>query len=73
MKAHGITREAYQNVLGLESSTVAEYNSKAVTREHIFLHGPQYAKYLYFDKYLEYEGSSSDLRKWALRLFKVNE
>uniref|UniRef100_A0AAV1TV79 Uncharacterized protein n=1 Tax=Peronospora matthiolae TaxID=2874970 RepID=A0AAV1TV79_9STRA len=73
MKAHGVTRGEYRNVLGLESSTIAKINSKGVSCDNFFVLGPQYTKYLYFDKFLEYEGSSSDLMKWAVRLFEVNE
>uniref|UniRef100_A0AAV1TIX2 RxLR effector candidate protein n=1 Tax=Peronospora matthiolae TaxID=2874970 RepID=A0AAV1TIX2_9STRA len=73
LKAHGVTRKAYQNLLGLDPSTIANYNLKEDVITSGSLDGLQYAKYLYFDKFLEYKGSSKRLLRWVHLHFKPNK
>nr|BAP68926.1 RxLR effector candidate protein [Hyaloperonospora arabidopsidis Emoy2] len=73
LKAAGVTREMYQNLLGLTPAFIGKHPLEGVTHENIFSNGPEYAKYLYFDRYLEYEGSSDDLLNWAYTLLRPNE
>uniref|UniRef100_A0AAV1TWI5 RxLR effector candidate protein n=1 Tax=Peronospora matthiolae TaxID=2874970 RepID=A0AAV1TWI5_9STRA len=67
LMAHGITREVYQNLLGLESSTIAKYRWKRDLITSYSVDELKYAKYLYFDKYLENEGELSKLEDWAVK------
>uniref|UniRef100_A0AAV1TT73 RxLR effector candidate protein n=1 Tax=Peronospora matthiolae TaxID=2874970 RepID=A0AAV1TT73_9STRA len=73
MKARGVTREAYRKLLGLKSSIIADNNSKKDVINSDSFDGSQYAKYLCFDKYLEYEGESNKLVEWAYTYFRPNE
>nr|BAP68957.1 RxLR effector candidate protein [Hyaloperonospora arabidopsidis Emoy2]BAP68958.1 RxLR effector candidate protein [Hyaloperonospora arabidopsidis Emoy2] len=68
LKADGVTREMYQDLLGLDSTVI-----KGFTRENILSHEPEYAKFLYFDRYLHYEGSSKNLLRWAYIVFRQNQ